>query len=47
MKRVNSGLPTIHQAEQNLLNECNRDVSPTERPDPVAQRYLLLQNAVQ
>ena len=26
--RIVSGLPTTHQEKQNLLNECNRGLSP-------------------
>jgi len=29
-----SELPTIHQAKQNLLNECNPDFSPIDKNGP-------------
>src|SRR5215471_15623741 len=29
-----SGLPTIHQAKQNLLNECNPDFSQIDKSRP-------------
>jgi hypothetical protein len=34
IRAITSGWPTIHQAKQNLLNECNPDFSPIDKNRP-------------